>query len=346
MNLVANRLVIVYLGRKGGGNHLTLHIIRELMKNDSIKDLTVVIYKNNYLLKQYLLLKGCRLIILKSRVSSIFGLRREFKQDITYYETSHAIFTMPSPFDAFTSYFFQKRNYKIVRIIHDARKHPGDLWPWNFWIKHMVKSAYSLITPSGHVASEVLRLYGRDSIVYNHPVFDLDSYGPSAISLPSEFTLLYVGRIRKYKGIDNLIAAFKLLPDHYSVKLLIAGEGKFHYELPKNCLLVNRWLNEREIKHLIESAEVVIFPYTEASQSGLLPIVVNKSRKVVLTPLPGLIDQVKDYKAAYVSDDFTPNSISLQIQRALDAPNNHFIKHDYNLPSFAEVFGRIISLGI
>jgi glycosyltransferase involved in cell wall biosynthesis len=250
---------------------------------------------------------------------------------------------MPSPFDSFVARFFQKKNFKILRILHDARKHPGDLWPRNFQIKRMVKSSDALIAPSGYVASEISRLYGRVSSVYEHPVFDLDSYGSSAISLPTEFTLLYIGRIRKYKGIENLIAAFNLLPDQYNVKLLIAGSGKFHHNLPEKCLLINRWLSEGEIDHLIKSAEVVIFPYIEASQSGLLPIVMNKGRKVVLTPLPGLTEQVKDYEAAYISEDFTPNSISLEIQRALNAPNNHFTKNNDIHNSFPEVIRKIIS---
>jgi glycosyltransferase involved in cell wall biosynthesis len=347
MNLMVSGVVVVYLGRKGGGNHFTLHIVRQLILDESITDLTVVILKHNFLLKQYLQLNGCQVIVLKSRMTAIPSLMREFKEaksgEFSSRVGPNAIFTMPSPFDSFVARFFKKKNYKILRILHDARKHPGDLWPRNFQIERMVKSSDALIAPSNYVASEILRLYGREPIVYEHPIFDLDSYGTSKISLPTEFTLLYIGRIRKYKGINNLIAAFNLLPTRYDVKLLIAGEGTLNHNLPKKCLLVNRWLTEGEIDHLIDSAEVVIFPYMEASQSGLLPIVVNKGRKVVLTPLPGLIEQVKDYEAAYITEDFEPNSISLEIQRALQAPYYDFRKKNDNHNSFADIIRKIVS---
>jgi glycosyltransferase involved in cell wall biosynthesis len=127
-----------------------------------------------------------------------------------------------------------------------------------------------------------------------------------------------VGRIRKYKGVENLISAFTKLGIE-EMELVIAGEGKLRVKKDFGIRIINRWLEEWEITELIKNAEVVVFPYIEASQSGLLPYCLNESKKVVVTPLQGLLEQTSGYKNVFVSTAFDDEALAVSLSSALRA---------------------------
>jgi hypothetical protein len=91
------------------------------------------------------------------------------------------------------------------------------------------------------------------------------------------------------------------------------------YEKDSRLISINRWLKESEIVTLIKNSEAVVFPYIEASQSGLLPYCLSENKKVVVTPLPGLLEQIEGYKNAFITKDFDSNSLSYAIRTAINA---------------------------
>jgi glycosyltransferase involved in cell wall biosynthesis len=125
-----------------------------------------------------------------------------------------------------------------------------------------------------------------------------------------------VGRIRQYKGIENLIAAFNDLKLK-DIELVIAGEGRLSVNLDQRVKVINRWLEDNEIASLIKNSEVVVFPYTEASQSGILPYCVSESKKVVVTPLPGLLEQTEGYRNTFVTKNFEIDSLLNALHAAI-----------------------------
>jgi hypothetical protein len=62
---------------------------------------------------------------------------------------------------------------------------------------------------------------------------------------------------------------------------------------------------------------VVVFPYLEASQSGILPFCVGENKKVVVTPLPGLLEQTSTYKNAYVTKGFEVDELIQALNAAI-----------------------------
>lgn len=111
-------------------------------------------------------------------------------------------------------------------------------------------------------------------------------------------TILFFGRILKYKGIEYLIQAEPLiaskLPD---LKIVIAGDGNFApYEKmivnKNNFEIINKYIPDEMVSELFQRASVVVLPYTEASQSGVVPIAYAFKKPVVVTDVGSLSECV------------------------------------------------------
>jgi hypothetical protein len=99
---------------------------------------------------------------------------------------------------------------------------------------------------------------------------------------------------------------------------VIAGEGRISGALPNNIFLLNRWLKESEISELIKYAEVVCFPYIESSQSGLVPYCMLKNKKIVITPIQGLMKQAHGYPNLVISSGHSPQEFKFAMESAFN----------------------------
>ena len=139
----------------------------------------------------------------------------------------------------------------------------------------MIHRSKSLIFLSRTVAQDLeasIKLIPPYRIVH-HPFFEI-STNLSVKNLEFEYLLL-IGRIRRYKGAKALIKAWKKvchLDEFSKYHLVIAGKGtSLRLNTKKHRIhRMNYWLSDYEFDSLIENAKVVLFPYKEASQSGVL----------------------------------------------------------------------------
>lgn len=316
-------LSIVYLGRRGGGAKITKNISEDLQTSKIFSLVAICVRKDNQLAKEY---DQSRLVTLFNDLTSIGTLLRIFKYalspkklilDTGLLATGVCLVPMISPLGLIIESLLKAQGVTVVRLIHDFEKHPGDSWPPNFLIRRIVKNSKFLITLSTGVASKVKELNPNIRLsIYPHPAFDFSTVKTPPNTLKKY--ILFIGRIRKYKGIENLIAAFSNL-DLKDTELVIAGEGKSQFKPNPKIRLINRWLEEYEIASLVQNAEVVIFPYIEASQSGMLPYCISKKKKVVVTPLSGLLEQTEGYKNTFVTTNFDVDSLSHALVAAVQS---------------------------
>jgi glycosyltransferase involved in cell wall biosynthesis len=316
-------LSIVYLGRRGGGAKITKNISKDLQTSKIFSLVTICVRKDNELVKEY---DQSRIVILFEDLTSFGTLLKIFNyalspkkllSDSGLLSTGVCLVPMISPLGLIIEGLLKAQGVTVVRLIHDFEKHPGDSWPPNFLIRRIVKNSKFLITLSTGVASKVKELNPNIRLsIYPHPAFDFSSAKTPPNT--SKKYILFIGRIRKYKGIENLIAAFSNL-DLKDTELVIAGDGKSQFKPNPKIRLINRWLEEYEIASLIQNAEVVIFPYIEASQSGMLPYCISKKKKVIVTPLSGLLEQTEGYENAFVTTNFDVKSLSHAIVAAVQS---------------------------
>ncbi|WP_445725692.1 glycosyltransferase, partial [Flavobacterium sp.] len=109
----------------------------------------------------------------------------------------------------------------------------------------------------------------------------------------NDFVYLYLGFIKPYKGIEELISAFKSLKIN-NKKLIIAGnvlnKDYFNsiFEKNKDILFVNKFIENDELQYFYNSANVVVLPFKKVENSGSA-ILAMGFKKVVVAPKMGVL---------------------------------------------------------
>lgn len=238
---------------------------------------------------------------------------------------------------------------KLVLTIHDAVLHSGEqTWKsqlprWLFFnlpVKktYLFYSAYSMQQfrkNTKHSSGNYLLLQMNAFSYFNK----------IAEGLPVKHEhLLFFGRISKYKGVDVLLDAMKLVNTMFpNQKLVIAGGGAtsalLQHEVLKdsryNSSIINRYIPNRELVGLIRNAALVICPYTDATQSGVLMTSFALSKPVIATRVGAFEEHIqqdingtlvdandKDQLAASIIQCLTGNKF-LHLENNLKENNKH-----------------------
>ncbi len=83
----------------------------------------------------------------------------------------------------------------------------------------------------------------------------------------------FFGSVDKYKGVDLLLNAYRLLRNKNSF-LVVAGKGIQYFDtnIQKGEIRINRFIEDNELKYLYENAAIVVYPYRSATMSGVLSL--------------------------------------------------------------------------
>lgn len=109
----------------------------------------------------------------------------------------------------------------------------------------------------------------------------------------NDFVYLYLGFIKPYKGIENLIENFNKLHIE-NKKLIIAGnvlnKSYFNkiYTENKNIQFVNRFIENDELQYFYKAADVVVLPFNKVENSGSV-ILAMGFKKVIVAPKMGVL---------------------------------------------------------
>lgn len=138
--------------------------------------------------------------------------------------------------------------------------------------------------------------------------------------------VLFFGRISKYKGIEYLLEAMKIVHKKYpQVKVVIAGKGEFAFDITQYQELDyvefrNRFIGLEELSDLIRSALVTVCPYTDATQSGVVYSSFALNTPVIATNVGGLPEMIDDGKTGFLVPPRDSFSLANAILRLLDNP--------------------------
>ncbi|MEO8819940.1 MAG: glycosyltransferase family 4 protein [Ginsengibacter sp.] len=244
----------------------------------------------------------------------------------------------------------KKNHYTKVICIADNisphEKRPGD----KIFTKYFIKPVDGFITMSEKVLSD-LRQFTKEkpAQLVHHPLYDnfgkIISKKEARIKLEineGDKVILFFGFIRKYKGLDILLNAFKLLTAQNKIKnlkLLIAGEfydDKKNYsellndrDIKDDLILHTHFISDNEVKYYLCAADCVVQPYRSATQSGVTPLAYHFEIPMVVTNVGGLHSMVPDKKSGLVAE---PNALSIAQKIA-----EYFeLGEDYFLPQLKE----------
>lgn len=321
MDYAQLKVGILYWGSRGGGKLLTNQLI------DEANMLGINIHFFSRPLKK---IKSPELI----GVFSVWRWLRE-RNEVTARSVASGIevmiIPMASPWDIFIGRRLMKRGIKVARIVHDATPHPGDYFPPKFWIRLLCIDSSRIVTLSEYVARRLVDLKYCDSkkIIVGRlpPIVSVRPFNKSE-ELPRR-NFLFIGRGRTYKGLGLLLDAWPFVGDSKST-LTIAGQGHSLPQGTKRLRHIDRWLSDSEVFSLIQESDVIVLPYVEASQSGIIPIATAMNKPVVATPVGGLREQIRPGIDGIISEKVTAQSLVV----ALNAATSHifsFNQKDENI---------------
>ncbi|MBU3714242.1 MAG: glycosyltransferase [Ferruginibacter sp.] len=151
---------------------------------------------------------------------------------------------------------------------------------------------------------------------------------------------LFFGFIRKYKGLDILLDAIKIIKENKTiqtpVKFLVAGEfyedrspyDKKIAELGIQDMLILKtdFIPDSEVKYYLCAADLIVQPYRNATQSGVTPLAYHFEVPMIVTKVGGLPALVPDHKAGLVAEPDSED-IAQKIEDFFKIGAAHFIPY-------------------
>ncbi len=223
-----------------------------------------------------------------------------FDPDVVHLQQGHPWFNLA---------LARLRHRPLVVTAHDPRRHMGDHEGRKvpqFLYDHGFRRASQLIvhgSPLKDVLVDELRIPEERVHVIPHIVLGSapDRAGEEAP------VILFFGRIWEYKGLDYLIRAepmiTKEVPD---ARIVIAGTGEDfgRYRAmmvhPERFEVHNEFVSDGDRDDLFSRASVVVLPYVDASQSGVIPLAYTFSKPVVATTVGALPEAVEHGRTGYL----------------------------------------------
>jgi glycosyltransferase involved in cell wall biosynthesis len=229
------------------------------------------------------------------------------------------------------------RGTPIVTTVHDVRYHPGDtgLGSVPQWCTRLFIKQSNAIVVHGKTLREqaIRRLPVDECAIHVIPHVALPFYRDIATSKnwrparDDSPMVLFFGRIRQYKGIDVLISAAALVASEIAgAQFVIAGQS----DQETKPLLANatpplfdvrdRFISDLEAARLFFEARLIVLPYVEGSQSGVLAIANTFGLPVVATDVGDLGATVIESRAGLVVPPNSPEALAQAIVKLLRDP--------------------------
>ena len=225
----------------------------------------------------------------------------------------------------------------LARVPRRVHTFTGLVWPTTTGLKRRVLMATDWLTcacathviPEGegvkndllnhHITRKPIKVLGYGNVMG----IDMDRYQPAEHSREDGkgFTFVFVGRIVRDKGINELVSAFdRLHREHSDARLVLVGprEDDLDPVLPVTLNRINQGDGveavgrQSDVRPFYADADALVFPsyregfpnvVSEAGAMGLPSIVtdINGSREIIVDGQNGVIIPPRDEQALYVA---------------------------------------------
>ncbi|MFI5251983.1 MAG: glycosyltransferase [Bacteroidota bacterium] len=215
--------------------------------------------------------------------------------------------------------FKNKSKAPVVIIAENVISHEGR-WIDLFLTKMALKMADYFVVLSAVVEKNIKTLYpGIKTFKSSLPIYDCYNVGETLgmedakkrLNIDGKKVILFFGYVRKYKGLMDLLESFALVCAKITyAHLFIVGEyydDRQTYEeaidrlkIRNKVTVVAEYVANEDVHYYYRAANVVVLPYREATQSGILSIAFGFSKPVIVTDVGGLAELVENGKTGYV----------------------------------------------
>jgi starch synthase len=247
--------------------------------------------------------------------SKIIKRMREIDPDIIHFLDNHPwyLFLLPS---------FKKKKFFVTQ--HDVMAHSGERLRGKITLltnKALNKKAEKIIVHGEKLKKELIAsVPGKRILVFPMGSFEFYLKWKKKEIKEESNTILFFGRILHYKGLDILLKALKLVRKKTEFRLIIAGEGDLSPyqelmtgELSQNIEIINKYIPEAEVPEYFQKASIVVMPYREASQSGIVPVAYAFKKALICTNVGALSEAVENNKTGMLIEPENPRVLAEKI---------------------------------
>jgi len=237
-------------------------------------------------------------------------------------------------------YLYKK---KIVQMVHDPFPHSGEeslRRNINRSIAFKLIRKYVLLNRKQGSDFVNKNSLIQDSIFFNKlGTYDCihlfnDSKNNVNTTFKNRKVILFWGRISPYKGVKYLMKAMEEVhKKEPKAMLIVAGKGAFDFDISNfektdYIKIINRYLSMYELYSYLSIAHVIVCPYIDATQSGVVMTSYAMSVPVVSTNVGGLPEMVLDDLTGYTVKPRSSSSLSDAILKTLESERNQIFRNN------------------
>jgi len=261
--------------------------------------------------------------------------------------------------------FLIKYRKILIANIHDPLTHSGE---FNLSREVYRKLWFNLI-PNFAVFSEFsktillpqLRKSKRITVLKLLPYTVYKSFLQTSYKEPveSEQHISFVGRISPYKGVEMFVKAIEELSvEHDKVHFHIGGKTIKGYNpeflsIKRNNLSIdNKFLSNREISEIINRSQLIVCPYKDATQSGVIMTAFALGCPVLVTNTGGLPEYILHNRTGIICtenssegialaiDDFLKSNLAPKLSKNIISDNYELFFEDWNKTKIKQLYGN------
>jgi glycosyltransferase involved in cell wall biosynthesis len=222
------------------------------------------------------------------------------------------------------------KRYPLIGTFHDVKQHIGEE---NLLTELMFRCARKhsdeIILHGEKLKKNMMRQYNipekRVHVISigEHEVAPFKKYGRKDIK-ENRNLILFFGRIWEYKGLEYLIKAEPIITKEVpGTKIIIAGTGEDFKKYENmmvnqdNFIIHNYRISYKNGADLFQRCSVVVLPYIEASQSGVILTAYGFKKPVVVTNVGAIPEIVDDGVTGFIVPPKNPEVLAEAIVKLL-----------------------------
>ena len=261
---------------------------------------------------------------LAEHLPDMMRLRKRLDGDVTHYQW----LTVP----ALDHLLVPRKGPKVMTAHYVASPEPK--WWELTTAQRTFDSMDAVIAHSENGARRLRDLIGlpTDRVrVIPHGAFDYLTRLPDEALLPIELdgakgpVILFFGLMRPYKGIDTLLEAFAEVE---GAELWIVGNPRMDLtelversrKLPGKVRWLPRFIEDREIPPIMRAADLLVLPYRDIEQSGVLYTGLAFGKAMVLSDVGGFGEVARKHDAARLVPPEDPMALAGALSELISDP--------------------------
>lgn len=200
--------------------------------------------------------------------------------------------------------------FKVVWTVHNVSTHEKQTLNDAFISKYLAFCSNALIVHSYDTIAQLKKIGIEHNAIVVIPHGNYIGYYENSISkteaqkklaIGKNFTFLYFGQIRSYKGVDTLIDTFeKVHTENSQTQLIVAGQCNdstlkdkiemFQKKYPESLYFFSNYIKDNEIQNYFNAADCVVIPFKRSTTSGSVLLALTFSKPIVYPGIGNMVE--------------------------------------------------------